>query len=159
MRKFLVAAVSAALLAGAPASAQAPASKGGVNLGSLTCKVAGGMGFIFGSSKDLDCLFARNDGVAEKYKGNIRKFGVDIGFTKEGHVVWLVFAPGAVAPGALAGGYVGATAQATVGVGGAVNVLVGGGSKQITLQPLSVEGGTGLNVAGGVAEVELKYVK
>jgi hypothetical protein len=162
MRKSLVAAVGAALLMAAPASAQTPAaqsSKGGVNLGSLTCKVAGGMGFIFGSSKDLDCLFARNDGVAEKYKGNIRKFGVDIGFTKEGHVVWLVFAPGAVAPGALAGGYVGATAQATVGVGGAVNVLVGGGSKQITLQPLSVEGGTGLNVAGGLAEVELKYVK
>lgn len=144
----------------APASAQTPAaSKTGANMGSLTCKVAGGMGFVFGSSKDLDCLFARTDGAGEKYTGSIKRYGVDIGFTKEAQIVWLVFAPGSIAPGALTGGYVGATAQATVGVGVGANVLIGGGSGQITLQPVSIEGSKGLNVAGGLAEVELKYVK
>ena len=73
--------------------------------------------------------------------------------------MWLVFAPGSIAPGALAGGYVGATAQATVGGGVGANVLLGGGSGQVTLQPVSVEGSIGLNVAAGVAEVELKYAK
>ena len=64
-----------------------------------------------------------------------------------------------MAPGALTGGYVGGTASATVGVGVGANVLVGGGSGQVTLQPVSVEGSKGLNVAAGLAEVSLQYVK
>src|ERR1700675_613287 len=89
----------------------------GANVGSLNCIVAGGVGFVFGSSKELSCLFTRTDGKAERYSGSVKKFGVDIGFTKEAHIVWLVFAPGNIAPGALAGSYGGATASATVGVG------------------------------------------
>jgi hypothetical protein len=138
----------------APGSAQAT-GKSGVNIGSLTCNVAGGMGFIFGSSKELSCLFARTDGIAEPYKGAIKKFGIDIGFTKEAHVVWLVFAPGGIGSGALAGSYGGVSASVAAGLGLGANVLVGGSSKQITLQPLSVEGSVGLNVAAGVAEVQL----
>jgi hypothetical protein len=114
------------------------------------------MGFVFGSSKDLDCLFVRPDGVGERYVGTINKYGVDLGFTKEAQIVWLVFAPGAVAKGALAGDYGGATASATVGAGVGANVLLGGSNKQITLQPVSVEGSAGLNVAAGVAAVTLK---
>jgi hypothetical protein len=160
MRKFALSAIgAAALMMGVSASAQTPQRPTGVNVGSLTCNVAGGIGFIFGSSKDLNCLFARTDGVAERYAGTIKRFGVDIGFTKEAHVVWLVFSPGQVTPGALAGTYVGATASATVGVGAGANVLVGGSNQQISLQPVSVEGSVGLNVAGGVAEVELRPVR
>lgn len=163
----MTAAATLVAILGAGAQAQTPAAPGtsqatgrtGANVGSLTCKVAGGMGFVFGSSKDLDCIFARTDGVGEKYTGAIKRYGVDIGFTKESQIVWLVFAPGSIAPGALAGAYAGATAQATVGGGVGANVLLGGGSGQITLQPVSVEGSVGLNVAAGVAEVELKYAK
>ncbi len=32
--------------------------------------------------------------LPEPYHGTIKRFGVDIGFTKEAHVIWLVFAPG-----------------------------------------------------------------
>ena len=167
-RSMVLAAASAlAVLCSATAFAQAPAQPGtpqatgksGVNVGSLTCKVAGGVGFIFGSTKALDCLFVRTDGIAEKYTGEIKRFGVDIGFTKEAHIVWLVFAPGAIAPGALAGEYAGVTAAAAAGVGVGANVLLGGSNKQVTLQPVSVEGGVGLNVAAGVAGVSLKAVK
>jgi hypothetical protein len=168
-RSVLATASAALLLVGAATAvqAQAPAAPGtpaavgrsGANAGSLSCMVAGGIGFIFGSSKDMTCLFTRTDGIAEKYSGTIKKYGVDIGFTKEAQMIWLVFAPGSIAPGSLTGGYVGATASATVGVGVGANVLVGGGSGQITLQPVSVEGNVGLNVAAGVGEVELKYVK
>lgn len=169
LRSVLTTAAAVAFVVGTAAVsyAQSPAAPGtpqasgrtGANVGSLTCKVAGGMGFIFGSSKDLECLFARTDGVGEKYTGTIKRYGVDIGFTKESQIIWLVFAPGSIAAGALTGGYVGATAQATVGGGVGANVLLGGGSGQITLQPVSVEGSVGLNVAGGLAEVELKYAK
>ena len=136
--------------------ALAQAGKSGVNVGSLQCRVSGGMGFVFGSSKDLDCLLVRTDGVGERYVGTINKYGVDLGFTKEAQIVWLVFAPGAVGKGALAGDYGGATASATVGAGVGANVLLGGSNKQVTLQPVSVEGSAGLNVAAGVAAVTLR---
>lgn len=169
LRSVLATASAALLLVGAATAAQAQtpatpgtpaaAGKSGANVGSLSCTVAGGVGFIFGSSKDLSCLFTRTDGIAERYVGSIKKYGVDIGFTKEAQMVWLVFAPGNIAPGSLTGGYAGATASATVGVGVGANVLVGGGSGQVTLQPVSVEGSVGLNVAAGVGAVDLKYVK
>jgi hypothetical protein len=154
-RLFVATAAAAALLAGVPAAH----AQSGANVGSLNCTVAGGVGFIFGSSKDLSCLFTRTDGTAERYTGTIKKFGVDIGFTKEAHMIWVVFAPGNIAPGALAGGYGGATASGTVGVGVGANVLLGGSNKQITLQPVSVEGSVGLNVAAGIGAVDLNYVK
>ena len=168
LRSVLATAGAALLLVTAASGAQAQtatpgtpqaAGKSGANVGSLSCTVAGGMGFIFGSSKDLSCLFTRSDGIAERYTGSVKKFGVDLGFTKEAQMVCLVFAPGSIAPGSLTGGYVGATASATVGVGVGANVLIGGGSGQITLQPVSVEGSKGLNVAAGLAEVALQYVK
>ncbi len=156
LRSVLAAAGAATLLVGAATSVF---SQSGANVGSLTCNVAGGIGFVFGSSKDLSCLFTRTDGKAERYTGTIKKFGVDIGFTKEAQMVWLVFAPGSIAPGALAGSYGGATASATVGVGAGANVLIGGSSQQVTLQPVSVEGSVGLNVAAGIGAVELVYAK
>lgn len=154
-RLLAVGAAAATLFAGLSAAQ----SQSGANVGSLTCNVAGGVGFVFGSSKELSCLFTRTNGTAERYSGSINKYGVDIGFTKEAQMVWLVFAPGNIAPGALTGSYGGATASATVGVGAGANVLVGGSNKQITLQPVSVEGSVGLNVAAGIGSVDLKYVK
>jgi hypothetical protein len=131
----------------------------GVNVGALSCQVSGGVGFIFGSSKDLNCVFKRPNGDTERYHGEINKYGVDIGFTTESRIIWAVFAPGNVAPGALAGHYGGVTGEAEVGVGLGANVLLGGNSKQIALQPLSVTGGVGLNVAAGIASITLEAGK
>ena len=134
-----------------PASAQ-----GAVNVGTLTCNVASGWGFIFGSSKAVNCTFAGVGGRYEHYTGNITKFGADIGYTSGGVLVWTVVAPvGAMVPGALGGTYAGATASATVGVGVGANALIGGSTNTIALQPLSIEGNTGLNVAAGVAGIQL----
>src|SRR5258708_3988078 len=154
--RILVAGAAAATFFAALPAAQ---SQSGANVGSLSCNVAGGVGFIFGSSKDLNCLFTRTDGKAERYAGSVKKFGVDIGFTKEAHIVWLVFAPGNIAPGALAGSYGGATASGTVGVGVGANVLLGGSNRQITPQPVIVEGSVGLTVAAGPGAVALNYLK
>lgn len=138
------------------ATSPQPANRGGVNVGSLTCNVAGGVGFVFGSSRTLNCLFTRTDGTAERYEGTIRRYGVDVGFTRDSTIVWMVFAPGSIAPGSLGGEYAGPTAQGTVGVGLGANVLLGGSSNQITLQPVSVEGSVGLNAAAGVAAMSLR---
>lgn len=142
-----------------PQQASAPASsatKGGFNVGTMTCNVAGGVGFVFGSSRSLNCLFTRTDGTAERYQGTINRYGVDIGFTRESTIVWGVFAPGTLAPGALTGDYAGVTAQGSVGVGAGANVLVSGNANQVTLQPVSIEGSVGLNAAAGVASLSLR---
>jgi hypothetical protein len=135
-----------------PAQAQ-----GGAQVGTLTCNVASGWGFVFGSSRALRCTFA-GSGRTEHYAGTIQRFGVDIGFTQAGVLVWGVLAPTSnMAPGALAGNFVGATGSATVGVGAGANVLVGGSNRTISLQPVSFEGSTGLNVAAGIGAINLRY--
>src|SRR5579885_245820 len=148
-----------AALAAAALALTAPANAASIKVGTLTCHVASGWGFVFGSSKDLRCNFHPNTGVSEHYIGTVSKFGGDIGYTDSSVIVWAVFAPtSGVKRGALEGGYAGATAGATVGVGAGANVLVGGFDRSITLQPISVEGSTGLNVAAGIGAINLKYV-
>jgi hypothetical protein len=140
------------LLAAAP-----PAQAASVEIGVLTCKVSGGAGFIFGSTKDIECMFEGLSGSRDPYYGSIDKFGLDIGFTGQSVIVWTVFAPSADVPyGALAGNYGGVSAEATVGLGVGANALVGGSKSSIALQPVSVQGQQGLNVAVGVAALKLR---
>jgi Protein of unknown function (DUF992) len=157
-KKLAVAAVAlgfaGALTYGAPAHAQGV----GVQAGVLSCNVAGGFGLIFGSSRSVNCTYSPAGGAPQHYVGNITKFGVDIGYVQGGVMVWTVLAPTtAPPPGALSGTYVGVTASATAGVGVGANVLVGGSGNTVSLQPLSIEGNTGLNVAAGVAGLTLTF--
>ena len=132
----------------------------GVNIGTLNCKVDGGIGLILGSSKEMNCQFnAVGDTDSQNYTGTIDKLGIDIGITGKSYISWLVFAPGSVKPGALQGSYSGVSAQASVGLGLGANVLVGGFEESIALQPLSVEGETGLNVAVGLSRITLEHVE
>jgi hypothetical protein len=157
--KFGIAIGALGLAAGVlalPAPARAQSS--GVQAGVLTCNVSSGFGFIFGSSRALNCTYSPGPGAAEHYSGTISKFGVDVDYVQSAVIVWTVVAPTAhLAPGSLAGNFVGATAGATVGVGLGANVLVGGSGNSIALQPVSIEGNTGLNVAAGIGAITLTY--
>jgi hypothetical protein len=95
-------------------------------------------------------------GPREVYTGSITKFGLDLGATAGGEMIWAVYAPTNRRLGALAGHYGGASAEATVGAGVGANVLVGGSNRTVSLQPVSVQGQAGLNVAAGVAEIDLR---
>ena len=141
--------------------AAAPKSDGAtVRAGYLTCHVASGWGFIFGSSRKLECAYALQPGYTEYYTGSITKFGADIGYLQSGVILWAVLAPtNNLGQGALDGHYGGATASAAVGVGAGANVLIGGFKNSIALQPVSIEGQNGLNVAAGVVEMSLKFNK
>jgi hypothetical protein len=88
----------------------------------------------------------------------VSKFGADIGYLKSAVILWAVAAPtNDLKTGALAGHYGGATASVSLGVGAGANVLLGGFKDSIALQPVSVEGQNGLNVAAGVAAMTLTY--
>ncbi|MBC8037386.1 MAG: DUF992 domain-containing protein [Rhizobiales bacterium] len=137
----------------------AEAAKSGVKVGLLSCGIDGGVGFIIGSSKGVDCVYEPSGGGrTEHYEGSIGKLGVDIGVTGKTVVAWAVFAPGKVKRGALEGSYGGATAEVTVVGGLGANVLVGGFEKSINLQPVSIQAQTGLNIAAGIAGLRLNYV-
>lgn len=127
-------------------------------IGLLTCDVEGGVGLILGSKKKMTCVFEKQDGTTETYTGRVTKIGVDIGITRESVIKWGVLAPAdAHTSGALAGKYAGVSAEATVVGGVGANVLIGGGADSFALQPLSVQGQTGLNIAGGIASMKLEY--
>jgi hypothetical protein len=159
MKTFRVMFGAAIAVAGLAAVAPAANAAPGVKVGELTCNVSSGFGFIFGSSKDLHCTFRPSNHPREHYVGTVNKYGVDIGYTEGGILVWGVFAPSSeTTPGVLTGTYAGATANATVGVGLGANVLVGGLHESVALQPLSIEGNRGLNVAAGIGSITLKYV-
>jgi hypothetical protein len=133
---------------------------GGVKIGTLTCDVGGGIGYVLGSAKTLDCTFRPAGGRrGENYQGAIRKLGVDVGFTTRGKLIWAVFAPTAgYHRGSLGGVYDGATVEATLGAGLGANVLVGGTSGSSSLQLISVTGQVGLNVAATGTSVTLNPV-
>jgi hypothetical protein len=125
-------------------------------VGTLTCDISAGIGLIITSKKDVTCMFTPSQpGPREVYTGSITKFGLDLGATAGGEMVWAVFAPTDRRFGALAGNYGGASAEATVGAGVGANVLVGGSNRTVSLQPLSVQGQAGLNLAVGVAGLDL----
>ena len=141
----------------APALAQRPV---GEQSGTLNCDVSGGIGFVVGSQRSVNCLFTPSyDAPPEQYVGNITKVGLDVGFTGAGQLVWSVLQSTTRRRGVLAGSYVGASAEATVGAGLGANVLVGGNDRSVALQPLSIQGQVGLNVAAGIAEIALQFVR
>jgi hypothetical protein len=157
MKKWIISAGAVALAAALAAATPADA-RSGVKIGSLNCTIEGGVGLILGSSKRMFCRYhPAGGGRPERYFGRISRLGIDIGVTRKAYLTWAVFAPGKVKRGALAGSYGGASAEATIGVGLGANVLVGGFRKTIALQPLSIQGQEGLNIAAGVAGLSLHY--
>jgi len=135
--------------------------EGGVKIGTLSCDIGNGGGYVLGSAKELDCVFNssfRGD-PPDRYAGSVKKLGIDLGYTAQGRLVWAVFAPTAgYHRGSLGGVYYGASAEATLGAGVGANVLLGGTKGSIQLQPLSVAGQLGLNVAATGTTVTLNSV-
>lgn len=149
-----VAAAALAVLAG-PAAAQSR-----IQVGVLECRGAGTTSFIIGSVHELVCVFRSDYAPPQRYQGLVSKLGIDIGITEQSALAWAVFAPVRdVGPGDLAGNYAGVTAGAAVGIGVNANALVGGSNNSFALQPLSIEGQTGINVAVGIATLELRYAR
>lgn len=157
MSKILAAAGVCMLALGfaAPASAQQhPPTR----VGMLTCDTGTRVGLVLGSRQRMNCVFRMNKtGRQYRYTGEITRIGLDLGITGGGRLAWAVFAPTShIGAGALRGNYVGASASAAVGLGLGANVLVGGSNRTISLQPASVEGQVGINLAIGVAGLRLR---
>lgn len=126
--------------------------------GTMTCKGQGSVGLIVGSKQALACVYVpAGNGGAQNYSATITKVGLDIGFKTGSVMIWTVLGSGAsLAPGILAGNYAGVSAEASVALGAGANALIGGNKNSVVLQPLSVQGQTGLNVAIGITGLTLR---
>ena len=152
LKKLLLA--SALVIPGALAHADS------VQIGMLTCTISKGVGAIIYSKKNVACDFRREGQVTEYYVGDIEKLGLDIGITGQAVAKWIVMSAvdGSNTGGVLTGQYVGASANASFGLGLGANALIGGFQNSIGLQPLSVQGQVGLNATLALAEMDLRYV-
>jgi len=140
-----------------PALAQAPTSW--AQVGSLTCTVNPSVGFIFVGHQPMECTYAPTLVAAppQYYDGAINTIGLDIGVSAGSVLGWGVFAPTTgVAPGALAGEYVGVTGDVGLGIGAGANVLLGGSARTFALQPLSLQGAIAVNAVLGVSSLKLR---
>jgi hypothetical protein len=157
MAKFL-AWVAGLMIAGLSVGASA-AQEPRTNVGTLTCRVGPGVGALIASRRRLACRFDATDGHSERYSGSITRFGLDVGITAGGVMRWIVLTRTRGARrGALAGHYVGASADVSLGLGGGAKVLVGGSRRATMLQPVSLVAQAGVNLALGVAGLELRFL-
>ena len=151
----IVAALVGAAAVAAGATIPADAQPRRVQVGTLACSISAGVGLVVASQRNVSCNFQPDGGPPEAYTGTMTRVGVAVGFTTGGAMVWGVFADTNRYAGMLSGTYAGATAEATIAAGLGANVLVGGSNQSVALQPLSVQGQVGLNIAAGVGALEL----
>lgn len=137
--------------------AAAHAQQNRVQAGTLECRGGASVGLIVGSVTNLGCVFRAPNRPDDLYVATISKVGVDLGITETTTLAWAVFAPTVqLGPGDLSGNYAGVDASASVGLGLGGNVMIGGSANSYAFQPLSVQGQTGLSVAGGVQSMVLR---
>jgi hypothetical protein len=131
-----------------------------IQVGTLTCSMSASIGLIVGSQKNVNCVLKGQPGEPEEaYSGTMTTIGIDIGVTSGGVIVWTVFADTNRYAGMLAGTYTGATAEVSIAAGLGANVLVGGSNRTVALQPLSLQGQVGLDIAAGIGQLELHPVR
>jgi hypothetical protein len=151
---FIAVGAIVALMASS-AVAQAPR----LEIGTLRCSLSSGIGLVVGSQRNVSCIFSSDFAPDEAYEGRMTRIGLDLGITSGGRIIWTVFATTNRYAGMLSGRYVGATAEATIAVGLGANILIGGSRRSVALQPISVQGQTGFNIAAGVGELRLRLAE
>jgi len=155
MRFLAFAGIAAATLIASFASANAQQH---VQVGVLECQGGQHVGFVVGSATEMECAFRSSNGrPPEPYIATVHRYGLDLGVTEQVGFAWAVNAStNRLGPGDLAGHYGGVGANATVGVGVGANLLVGGSANSFSLQPLSLQGQTGLSAVAGIVDVDLR---
>src|SRR5215471_15804910 len=132
-------------------------------VGTLSCRVDPNIGFIIVGHQPMQCVYTQAPNAIlqvppQSYDGALSTIGVALGVSTGSVLGWAVFAPTTGVPaGALAGEYVGVSADVGLGLGAGANVLLGGSNRTIALQPLSLQGSTAINVIAGASSLKLRW--
>ncbi|WP_170317552.1 DUF992 domain-containing protein [Paroceanicella profunda] len=159
MKRSSVLVASMIALGGFGVAAQAEdAAK--IDVGVLTCDLTGKSNIVVLSNSQYVCtLDAQNDAWDQVYVGDIDKIGIDLNAVSQQTIKWGVLTTsGEYNPKMMEGTYIGASADAALGLGAGAKVLVGGSGDAISLQPLSVSGQEGIGIAAGLERMTLTKV-
>jgi hypothetical protein len=154
----MVAMLIGALVGTFPDVAKAQDPNATIRTGTLTCEGQPDLGLIVGSIEKLTCKYTPTAGApVTQYAGTIGRIGLDLGLRGPSVLIWGVLATSTQIPGeALLGEFFGVAADASLGFGAGAQILVGGTAQSLVLQPLSVQGQMGINIAISVASLTLK---
>ncbi|MFB3116642.1 MAG: DUF992 domain-containing protein [Gammaproteobacteria bacterium] len=136
-------------------------AQGGLDIGVLTCESVPSTrhNYIFSSKTDVNCIFSHSTGE-ERYTGEMgMSLGIDLQQKSNEQAVFTVIAiSGDTRPEAysLEGTYVGGKASAALIIGVGASVMLGGGDKNFSLQPVAIETSTGLGAALGIGYLTLE---
>jgi hypothetical protein len=148
--------VAIVAVAAVVAASTANAESRRVQIGTLTCSLSSSIGLVIGSQRNVSCVFRGVPGEPdEPYTGTMTRVGLDVGLTTGSVIIWTVFADTSRHKGILTGTYTGASAEMSIAAGLGANVLVGGSNQTLALQPVSVQGQIGLDIAAGVGSLDL----
>lgn len=166
MRKAALALTLALGLALALGGVSAETGGPGIKLGILKCDQVPGSGvnLLIHSTAQVTCLFTSATGERQAiYKGETGiGLGIDLNWNRTETIAFTVFGVSAdTGPGKhpLVGKYLGVKASVSLGIGMGVQVLVGGGKNQFTLQPLVIEQATGFGIAAGLGYLYLEAAR
>lgn len=128
-------------------------------IGALTCEIAGGTGYLVASIRRMDCVFQPMSGGSQAYEGELRGFGLELGYTKPMKMLWKVYTVGSNhGATAVAGTFVGEAAGATASrsVGG--DWVYGGqdGAAAMVGTTYFAATGEGYDLEYAIAEIHLK---
>ncbi|MGJ5178642.1 DUF992 domain-containing protein [Bradyrhizobium oligotrophicum] len=147
--------LSIVLLVSVVPLAQAHANRP-MRAGVLECEGRRTSGRLVMSQARLRCVFRSQGRQPERYVAKVRRYGLDLGLTDETRMAWVVNAPvNDFGRSELRGRYGGLAANAAALVGFGGSFLVRDTDRAAALQPISLQGQTGLNLAAGITEVEL----
>ncbi len=135
----------------------------GVKIGILKCDQVkdSRVNLLINSTTQITCLFTSLNGEREAiYRGETGiGLGIDLNWNKTETLNFVVLGVSLdVGPDKhpLSGKYVGAKASVSAGLGGGVQMLIGAGKNQFTLQPLGLETSTGFGIAAGLSYLYLE---
>ena len=150
-----------ALAFGMMCSVNEASAQSRIKIGMLRCNLAPTVGLIVMSRQRLSCTYTpEGPWPPETYFGHFTTVGLDLGVNGGGRMIWAVLAPvNGHYRGALAGSYIGASADVALGAGLGANALIGGLRRSFALQPLSLEANTGVDIAAGVSRLRLHWVR
>ena len=156
-RSTRAACIATIVVAAGVAARAANAESRRVQIGTLTCSLSSSIGLVIGSQRNVSCMFRGVPGEPdEPYTGTMTRVGLDVGLTTGSVIIWTVFADTSRHKGMLTGTYTGAaSAEMSIAAGLGANVLVGGSNQTLALQPVSVQGQIGLDIAAGVGSLDL----
>ncbi len=159
MRRFsIMLGLAGAMLATSAISASAQQSLRPA--GALECVGGPSLGLVVGSESTLHCTLRQPRRRAQHYDAIVRRVGVDLGVTERWVLGFNVFTPtGRVGRNGLAGSYGGAGSSISIGPGAGSASVVGGPGRSVSLQPVPVQGQTGLNLAFGFQGMDLIPVR